>query len=112
MWSIAAFAAEAALEAPRASMIAAPRFATRGMYSSAIQDSSSTASQALPPSTLALTRSGYWGAEWLPQEVILGTAETGLPSLFASCDFARLWSRRIIAVKRSRGTSGAFDIAI
>ena len=33
-WSIAALAAEAALEAPRASMIAAPRFATRGMNSS------------------------------------------------------------------------------
>ena len=25
---------------------------------------------------------------------------------------ARLWSRRVIAVKRSLGTSGAFDIAI
>ena len=41
-WSIAALAAEAALEAPRASMIAAPRLATRGMNSSAIHASSST----------------------------------------------------------------------
>jgi hypothetical protein len=34
-------AAEAALDAPRASMIAAPRFPTVGMNSSAIQASSS-----------------------------------------------------------------------
>ena len=50
--------------------------------------------------------------EWFPQIVILVTAETGLPSLFASCAIARLWSRRVIALKRSRGTSGALDIAI
>ena len=36
-WSIAALAADAALEAPRASMIAAPRFCTVGMKSSSIQ---------------------------------------------------------------------------
>ena len=41
-WSIAALAAEAALEAPRASMIAAPRLATVGMNSSAIHSSSPT----------------------------------------------------------------------
>ena len=57
-------------------------------------------------------RSGYWVGEWLPQVVIRLTAETGTPSLLASCEIARLWSRRIIAVKRSFGTSGAFDIAI
>ena len=45
-WSIAALAAEAALEAPRASMIAAPRLPTVGMNSSAIQASSSTCGQA------------------------------------------------------------------
>ncbi len=73
---MAAFAAEAALEAPRASMIAAPRFATRGMNSSAIQASSSTASQALSPPTFALTRSGYWVVEWLPHTVMLVTSET------------------------------------
>ena len=93
-------------------MISAPRLATRGMNSSAIQASSSTASQALSPSTLALTRSGYWVVEWLPQTVMLVTAVTGWPSLLASWAIARLWSRRVIAVKRSRGTSGAFDIAI
>src|SRR3984885_11093411 len=104
----AALAAEAALEAPRALMISAPRLATRGMNSSAIQASSSTASQALAPSTLALTRSGYWVTEWFPQVVMLVTDDTGLPSLLASWEIPRLWSRRIIAVNRSRGTSGAF----
>src|ERR1700748_1144378 len=73
---------------------------------------SSTWSQALPPSTLAFTRSGYWVVEWLPHTVMLVTEVTGLPSLLASWILARLWSRRIIAVKRSFGTSGAFDIAI
>src|SRR6185312_15995272 len=40
-WSTAAFAAEAADDAPRASMIAAPRFATVGMKKLSIQASSS-----------------------------------------------------------------------
>ncbi len=43
---MAALAADLALEAPRASMIAAPRLATVGMNSSSIHSSSSTASQA------------------------------------------------------------------
>ena len=37
MWSMAALAAEAALERPRASMIAAPRCCTVGMKSPSIQ---------------------------------------------------------------------------
>ena len=40
----------------------------------------------------------------------LGDADAGLAPRAAP--LARLWSRRIIAVKRSRGTSGACDIAI
>ena len=83
-WSIAAFAAEAALEAPRASMIAAPRLPTVGMNSSAIQTSSSTWGQAGLPSTRALTRSGYWVGEWLPQTVIRLMSVTGRPSLLAT----------------------------
>ena len=90
MWSIAAFAAEAALDDPRASITSAPRFATRGMYSSAIQASSSTVTQAESPSTLALTRSGYWVGEWLPQVVIRVIVVTGMLSLLASCEIARL----------------------
>ena len=44
MWSIAAFAAEAADEEPRAAMTAAPRFATVGMNVSSTQAWSPTSS--------------------------------------------------------------------
>ena len=37
---------------------------------------------------------------------------TGAPVLAASCEIARLWSRRVSAEKRSRGMSGALLIAI
>ena len=56
-WSIAALAADAADEAPRASMTSAPRLPTRGMYSFSYQ-SMSTWSTARWPFTLALKRSG------------------------------------------------------
>src|ERR1700748_1742652 len=98
MWSIAALAAEAALEAPRASMIAAPRFWTGGMKSLSIQSRSPTTSAALAPLTLAWKTSGYWVAEWLPQIVMLVTSLIAAPVLPATWAMARLWSRRIIAV--------------
>ena len=44
MWSMAAFAAEAADDAPRASMIAAPRLATVGMNVPSTQSWSPTSS--------------------------------------------------------------------
>ncbi len=50
--------------------------------------------------------------EWLPHTLMLVMSVTGTASLLASWAIARLWSRRIIAVKRSRGMSGALDIAI
>ncbi|CFR64783.1 Uncharacterised protein [Mycobacterium tuberculosis] len=56
-------AAEAADDAPRASMIAAPRLATVGMNSSSIQAWSLTTSAAFFPATSAWNRSGYWVAE-------------------------------------------------
>ncbi len=89
-WSIAAFAALAALDAPRASMIAAPRLATVGMNSSAIQASSPTTSQAPSPRTFAFTRSGYCVVEWLPQMVMLVISETSAPVFAASWAIARL----------------------
>jgi len=52
------FAADAADEAPRASMMAAPRLPTAGMYSFSYQSMSSTASTARSPFTFALKRSG------------------------------------------------------
>ena len=56
--------------------------------------------------------SGYWVAEWLPQIVILVTSRTVVPVLAASWAMARLWSRRVMAVKRSSGMFGALFMAI
>src|SRR3954468_9161982 len=112
MVSIAALAADAAEDAPRASMIAAPRLPTVGMYSSAYHVSSETTSAALRPPTFALNRSGNIVGEWLPHTVMLVMSDTAAPDLRASCAIARLWSRRVIAVNRSRGTSPAALIAI
>src|SRR5688500_12612607 len=111
-WSMAALAALAADDAPRASMIAAPRLATVGMKSFSIHDWSPTTSAAFLPATSAWKTSGYCVAEWLPQIVILRISLTGVPVFLDSWDSARLWSRRVIAVKRSRGTSGAWDCAM
>ena len=111
-WSMAALAAEAALEAPRASMIAAPRCCTVGMKSPSSHAWSSITAAAVPPGTSQWTRSGYWVAEWLPQMVIRDTSLTLVPSFWATWVRARLWSRRIMAVKRSSGTSGALFMAI
>ena len=109
MWTgaSAALAADAADEAPRASMIAAPRLATVGMNVSRTQVSSPTTSAAGRPPIVACVMSGYWVAEWLPQMVSRAMSDTVDPVRAASCASARLWSRRVIAVKRSAGTSGA-----
>jgi hypothetical protein len=111
-WSTAALAAEAADEAPRASMMAAPRLATVGMNSSASHFSSLTTSAAFRPATSAWKMSGYWVAEWLPQMVRRRISLTGVPVFFDSWVSARLWSRRVMAVNRSAGTSGAAAWAI
>ena len=58
-WSMAAFAADAADDAPRASMTAAPRFCTVGMKSLVSQARSVTTSAAGLPSTSAWKMSGY-----------------------------------------------------
>ena len=50
--------------------------------------------------------------EWLPQMAMRVTSVTGTPSLAASSDTARLWSRRVMAVKRLGSRSGAFDWAM
>ena len=51
-------------------------------------------------------------AEWLPQIVSFVISDSGTDSFFDSCASARLWSRRVMAVKRSAGTSGAAAWAI
>src|SRR6185312_7600311 len=86
--STVADAADAAEEAPRASMIAAPRLATVGMKSFSIQSWSLTTSAALRPPTSAWNTSGYWVAEWLPQIVIFLMSVTLAPVLRASCEIA------------------------
>src|SRR6201999_2147721 len=110
--SVVADAAEAADEAPRASMIAAPRLATVGMKSFSIHAWSLTTSAAFLPPISAWNTSGYWVAEWLPQIVIFLTSVTLAPVLAARCEIARLWSSRVSAENRSLGMSGALLIAI
>ncbi len=111
MWSMAAEAAEAADEAPRALITAAPRFCTVGMKLSRTQVSS-TSSGAGRPSTVAWLMSGYWVVEWLPQMVIRRTAVGWAPVLAASWLIARLWSSRVMAVNCRRSRSGALEAAI
>ena len=51
-------------------------------------------------------------AEWLPQIVIFVMSVTGAPTLPATWAIARLWSRRVIAVKRSFAMFGALFMAM
>ena len=51
--------------------------------------------------TLAKDTSGYWVEEWLPQMVTDSTEEGLTLSFIAICDWARLQSRRVRAVKFS-----------
>src|SRR5918911_4827989 len=85
-WSIAALAALAAEERPRASMIAAPRFCTVGMKVCSSHAWSLIIGQTFLPSASAWETSGYCVAEWLPHTVTLRIEETGLPTFCASCD--------------------------
>src|ERR687897_3032852 len=113
MWSMAAWAADAADEKPRALMRAAPRCWTVGMNSpSSHAWSLPTASNAGLPPTSAWNTSGYWVAEWLPQTVILVTSATAAPALAASCALARLWSSRVMAVDPSRGPPGGLFLGV
>src|SRR4051794_15635771 len=111
-WSMAAFAADAALDRPRASMMAAPRCCTVGRKVPSIQAWSSMSSAAFLPLTSAWKRSGYWVAEWFPQIVILVMSFTVESVLVASWAMARLWSRRVIAVNRALSMFGALFIAM
>src|SRR5213596_3377056 len=111
-WSMAAFAALAAEESPRASMIAAPRFCTVGMNSFSSQFGSLIVGQTFLPPVSAWKISGYWVAEWLPQTVTLRIEARGLPIFCAIWPTARLWSRRIIAVNCVALRPGAFFMAM
>src|SRR5690606_38197259 len=89
-WSIAALAADAADERPRASMMAAPRLPTVGMNVSRFQASSLIRPARLSPPTVAKRMSGYMVGEWLPQTISCSMSATGLPDLADNWDRARL----------------------
>src|SRR5262245_1077196 len=110
--SIAAFAAEAADDAPRALITAAPRLATVGMNVSASHAASLMTWGAGFPPIVAFLKSGYCVSLWLPQMVTRFTSPTPTPAFFASCAAARFWSSRVMANHRSAGTLGACDFAI
>src|SRR6188474_1770083 len=95
---MAAEAADAADDAPRALMMAAPRCCTVGMKASSYHLRSTSECAGLP-STRQKLMSGYWVEEWLPQISILRIFVTWPPVFSASWDTARLWSSRVIAVK-------------
>src|ERR1700752_1973910 len=104
MQSMAAFAADAADDAPRASMISAPRLPTRGMYSFSYQ-SMSTWSTARSPLTFALKRSGNIVGEWLPQDGQVPTVPDAGPPL------PRERSHRAVLVEpRHRGEALVRDV--
>jgi hypothetical protein len=98
MWSIAALAAEAALDRPRASMIAAPRLPTCGMNVLAFQSASliQSLSDAAADRGEAVVRV-HGRASGCPTPPCFSMSATATPALLASCDSARLWSRRSIA---------------
>src|SRR3954469_25774541 len=104
--STMALAALAALEAPRALMMAAPRCWTEAMKSPLSHAWSEMTLVAGWPLILAWVKSGYCVAEWFPQMATLVTAVTSTPAFLASCDLARFSSRRVMANQRSRGTCG------
>ena len=110
--SMAALAAEAAEDRPRAAMMAAPRFWTVVRKSPCSHAVSPMTSAAGLPSILAFATSGNWVAEWLPQMARLVTDATGTAAFLASWLFARFSSSRVMANQRSAGTSGAFERAI
>src|SRR4051812_7998427 len=110
-WSIAPFAADRALDSPRALITAAPRGCTAGTNVCSSHARSVTDSVAGLPLTFALVKSGYWVFEWLPQMVMHDTAPFGTPAFLARAATARLWSSRVIALHRPAGISRPFRYA-
>src|SRR5690606_9290337 len=104
-----ALAAEAADEAPRAFIIAAPRFCTvsRKLVFSQVS-SEITWGMGLPPIVL-FAKSGNIVGEWLPQIASFLTSVTGLPLRSASWVTARFWSSIVIAKTLDAGMSLATD---
>ena len=60
----------------------------------------------------ALVKSANIVGEWLPKMMMSSTSVTSTPAFCASWVWARFWSRRVIAVKRSGPRRLALDAAI
>src|SRR5258705_14018386 len=93
-------------------MMAAPRFWMTGMKVFSSHAWSLIIGHAFLPPAVTWKISGYCVAEWLPHTTIFLMAVTGTPTFCATCDIARLWSRRIIEEKFDGFKPGAFFIAI
>ena len=106
--SITALAADAADEAPRASITAAPRFWMISTNLPLSHPWSLITSSTGSPAMRALCASGYCVVEWLPQTATFETAATGTFAFCANWVRARFSSRRVIANHLSSGISGAF----
>src|SRR3954470_20001393 len=109
---MAALAALAAEDRPRASMIAAPRFCTVGMNVFSSQPWSLIIGQSFLPSASAWNTSGDCVAEWLPQTVALRISGTGFFSLFARGETGGLGSSRIMPVNCEGLRLGALFMAM
>ena len=103
-----ALAADAAEDAPRASITEAPRFWIVSTNLPLSHPWSEMTSNTGRPAIRALAASGYCVVEWLPQTPTFVTAATGTFAFNAICVRARFSSRRVIANQRSAGSSGAF----
>src|SRR5437763_12789264 len=88
-WSIDPFAADRALDSPRALMTAAPRVCTAGTNVCSSHARSVTDAVAGLLLILALVKSGYWVFEWFPQMVMHETAPFGTPAFLARAATAR-----------------------
>ena len=103
-WSMAALAADAADDAPRASMIAAPRLATRRDELVRVPRPGRRARSPacrfdLRVEEVRVLRRGVVA----PDRHVRDVGDRHVPVFWASCAIARLWSRRVIAWKRVGG---------
>jgi hypothetical protein len=109
---MAALAADAADDRPRASMMAAPRLPTVGRKVLAFH--SVVVDQVLDRFAVDGREAvvGVHGWRVVAPDAQLLDEATGLPVLAATCDSARLWSRRSMAVKFFAGSDGADFMAM
>src|SRR3546814_15386005 len=112
MWSMAALAAEAAEDRPRASMIAAPRLPKVGMKVSAFHAASLIFSFSDSPLAVATRQSGYLVGLWLPPTTSFLMSPTATSALAARWLSARSGSRGSIdrkSVAQGTGVSERVD---